>query len=72
MSGEVEPALGGRARQSLPLDVGQGGASPRRSGEAEPAFGHWARSVVAFLSVRKHQCLMVISSSSLGTLVFGP
>ena len=24
------------------------------------------------LSVQKHQCLMVISSSSLGTLVFGP
>ena len=82
MSGEAELALSRRARRSLPSDIGRGGvqpsglgrgrASPQGSDEAEPTFGRWATSVVVFLSVRKHQCLMVISSSSLGTPVFGP
>jgi len=77
----VELALRCRVRQSLPLDikrggvqpsgVERGGASPQGSGEAEPTFGRWARSVVAFLSVWKHQRLMVISSTSMGTPVFG-
>ena len=81
-SGEADPALGRRVRQSPPLDVGrggvqpsgvrQGGASPQGSGKAEPTFGRLGKIVVAFLSVRKHQCLMVISSFYLGTSVFGP
>ena len=72
MLGEAEPAPRRRVRQSQPSDVGRGRACPQTSGEAEPTFGRWARSIVAFLSVQKHQRLMVISSSSLGTLVFGP
>ena len=59
-------------RRSLLPDVGRGGTGPQGSGEAEPTFGRWARSVAAFLSVRKHQRLMVISSFSLGIPVFGP
>ena len=35
-SAEVEPTLGGQARQSQPLDVRRGRASPRGSDEAEP------------------------------------
>ena len=42
-SGEVELALGRRARRSQPSDVERGGASPRMSGEAEPALRRWAR-----------------------------
>ena len=81
-SGETKPALGRRARQSLPPEVGRGGvqpsgvgrggASPQGSGEAESTFGRWARSLVAFLSDRKHQRLMVISPTSLGIPVLGP
>ena len=71
-SGEADPALGHWARRSLPSDVGQGGASPgRRSRWSQPSVV-WAKSVATFLSVWKHQRLMVISSTSLGTLVFGP
>ena len=74
--------VGGQAWRSLPSDVGQGGASPQSSGEAEPALGGrarqnqssvvWARSVEAFLSDWKRQRSMVINSTSLGTPVLGP
>ena len=57
--------------------VGRGGARPRTSGGAEPALRRRARrnqasvvrarSVVAFLSDRKRQRSMIISSISLGT-----
>ena len=43
MSGEAEPALGRRARWSLPSDIGRGRACPETSGEAEPALEHQAR-----------------------------
>ena len=42
-SGEVEPALIHRARQSQPSDVGRGGANPQPWGEAEPALSRRAR-----------------------------
>ena len=81
-SGEAEPAPRCRERWSQPPDVGRGGAYPQMSGEAEPALrgramrsqpsAVWARSVVVFLSVWKHQRLMVINSTSLGTPVLGP
>ena len=71
-SGEAKPTLGRRARRSQPSGVGRDGANPQRSGETELTLGRWARGVVVFLSVRKHQRLMVISSSSVGTLVFDP
>ena len=42
MSGEAEPALGHRVRQSQPSDIGRGGACPHPSGKAEPALGRRA------------------------------
>ena len=81
-SGRSEPVLRRRARQSPPSDAGRGEASPRGSSKVEPALGGWARrsqssvvrarSVVAFLSDRKRQRLIVISSNSLGTSILGP
>ena len=73
MSGEAEPC---------PRGLGEAESSPQGSGEVEPTlWGRarcgqplvvWTRSVVALLSIRKHQRLMVISSTSLGTPVLHP
>ena len=62
-SGEVELALSRRARQSLAL----GGRARRNQASVVRA-----RSIVAFLSDRKRQRSMIISSTSLGTPVLGP
>ena len=82
--GEAEPALGRRARRSLPETSGevepyprtsgdgQGGASPGCRARRSQSSVVWARSVVAFLPVRNHQRLTVINSSSLGTPVLDP
>ena len=58
--------------ESNPWGSGEADLALRRRARQSPAFGRWARSVVVFLSVRKHQRLMVICSTSLGTPVFGP
>ena len=63
--GEAEPALGGRARRSQPSRVEGGGANLWGSDETELTLGPWARGVVALLSVRKHQRLMIEYGSHL-------
>ena len=62
-SGEVEPPLGRWARRSLAL----GGRMRQNQSSVIRE-----RSVVAFLSDRKRQRSMVISSTLLGTPVLGP
>ena len=70
--GEAEPVLRGRARRSPPSEVGRGGASPQRSGEAELAHLGVGWSCSRTLDCSDESMLMVISSSSSGTLVLVP
>ena len=55
LSGEAEPALSHRVRQSLPSAIERGGAYPQMLGEAEPVFGPLGK---------KYSCILVCSVAS--------
>ena len=82
VSGEAEPALGDQARQSTwprcrarrspPLEIGRGRVRTQMLGEAKLAHLGVGWSYSRALDCLDESMLMVISSSSLGTLVLVP
>jgi len=72
VSGEAEPPSGVGRGGAHSLGVGRGGANPQGSGEAEFAHLEVGWSCNRALDCSDESILMVISSSSSGTLVLVP